>query len=299
VKDYNSNILITGHRGYIGSALCKKLECLNNYSVRLFIGDVSSREDWITNLDKIDIVFHLAAIEYNATKDPYDDLSINGMSILNLLEACKLKNISPKIVFASSSNIFGKTENLPALEKHKDTPQSVWSAHKLLAENYLSIYSAQLQLTAVSLRLSNVFGPSTSKELSRRMSLNKMIETAVKKGTINLFNNSECVRDWVYIDDVITALLLALKLNTGRYHNFLIGGENNKSIRQTADIIIGKVGQNLGISVKINDMKDIQLSNMAMRNYFPSCALFKDATGWDIVYDLESGIELTVAYFHE
>ena len=299
MRKHNPKILITGHRGYIGSALYKKLDSFGCYDLRVFRGDVSSKQDWIQNLDKVDTVFHLAAIEYNATKDPYNDLKVNAISVLHLLEVCKEKNISPKIVFASSSNIFGRPEDLPVLENHKDTPASVWSAHKLLSENYLNIYSDLLRLTVVSLRLSNVFGPSTSKDLTRRMSLNKMIESATRQGKLSLFKNSMCVRDWIYIDDVISAFLLAAKLNTQRYHSFLIGGENNKSIRQTADIIMDKVKQNVGTSVKINDMKDIELSPMAMRNYFPSCELFRATTGWNAKHSLEAGIELTVEYFHE
>tara|TARA_Y100000310_G_C20611608_1_gene778279 strand:+ start:105 stop:1034 length:930 start_codon:yes stop_codon:yes gene_type:complete len=291
------NILITGHRGYLGSVLLSELKKLNS-SVREFSGDVGSIEDWYENIDNIDIIFHLAAIEYSATDNPYRDLDVNGKSVLHMLEACKSKKVYPRVVFASSSNIFGKSDSLPVSESHKDTPASIWSAHKLLSEHYLSIYSHSLGITASCLRLSNVYGKSSTPSLTRRMSLNKMISMAVDKSSLKLFNNSICIRDWVYIDDVISAFLLAGKINDKSFNSFLIGSESCNTISQTASIIVEKIRDLYERDVQVEDVKDVKLSQMAMRNYFPDCSSFKNKTGWSPRHDIESGIELTVRYFN-
>ena len=294
----NLNILITGHRGYLGSVLLnhlKNLDCV----VKEFDGDISLRKDWARNINKTDVIFHLAAIEYSTANDPYQDLEVNAKSVLHMLETCKEKSIAPRIVFASSSNIFGKSDILPVTENHKDTPASLWSAHKLLGEHYLSVYSDQLGITASCLRLSNVYGQSTTPALTRRMSLNKMISMAVDEGNLKLFNNADCVRDWIYIDDVINAFLLAGQINDKLFHSFLIGSESCKTISQAASIIAEKTKSISGKNVKIETVKNIGLPPMAMRNYFPNCNKFKHKTEWSPRHGLESGIELTIRYFYE
>ena len=294
----SKKVLITGQRGYLGSMLRVALQNLG-CDIKTFGGDVSVKEDWSSNLDKVDIVFHLAAIEYDATKDPYRDLNTNAVSVLHLFESCKLKSISPKVIFASSSNIFSRAKSLPITENEKDSPASIWSAHKLLAENYLNVYSDQLGATSSSLRLSNVYGPSTTTELSKRTALNKMIDRALSNRKIKLFNNCQCIRDWVYIEDVVDAFLLAGTIEDKKFHNFLIGSESENTIAQTAQIIIDEVENNLGKNVKIDYGKDTKLPAMAMRNYAPNCELFKSTTGWYPKYDLKNGIKLTVEYFYE
>ncbi len=290
--DVSKKILVTGHTGYIGSVLVKRLRNAGHF-VNLFSGNVADPEKWYHQLADSQIVFHLAAIEYSSSKNTLDDLSVNSISTLHLVEACEKLSLKPKIIFASSSNIFSKVKNLPVTEEHRDSPVSVWSAHKLLSENYLATYSHALNLTAISLRLSNVYGPSTNLELTRRMPLNKMIESAANNSKLSLYENKDCVRDWIYIDDVVDALILSMDINEPGHNFYLIGAENNLTIADYATYIADCVKTFNRKNVAFANVKN-KLSAMAMRNYTPDCKKFKNKTGWKPATSLRTGILKTL-----
>ena len=298
-KFYESkSILITGDRGFLGSALYKRL-CSMNCKVHAFDGDVSLRKDWQENLKcKPDLIFHLAAVEHGAAKDPYDDLYINGLSALHLLECCLESAQSPEIIFASSSNIFGAARNLPVAEGHKDSPVSLWSLHKLLAEKYLKIYHKTHGIKSICLRLSNIYGPSTSKELTNRMSLNKMIVMAAEEGKLTLFNNLSCKRDWLYIDDAVEAFVMSALVEKKKPYTFLVGSDDSQTIESVANIIKETTKKLCDKKVVISKNYD-KLPPMAMRKYEPNCTLFKNAASWVPTYGIAEGIEKTVEYIND
>ena len=285
-------VLVTGHRGYIGSVLVEKLKNIG-HSVSLFFGDVSDSQSWVDQIPNVDVIFHLAAVEYNSSKSPFQDLNVNAVSTLRMLEACRELSVQPAVIFASSSNIFSKAIMLPVIEEHKDSPASIWSSHKLLSENYLSAYARELEISATSLRLSNVYGPSTSLELTRRMPLNKMIESALNNHELTLYENKDCIRDWAYIDDVVDAFVAAVDIQEIGHSSYLIGFGSNMTIAEYANNISACV--ELATSKNVNIVRNFsKLSEMAMRNYTPDCEKFKNKTGWSAKVNLIDGIMKTM-----
>ena len=266
-KFYESkSILITGDRGFLGSALYKRL-CSMNCKVHAFDGDVSLRKDWQENLKcKPDLIFHLAAVEHGAAKDPYDDLYINGLSALHLLECCLESAQSPEII--------------------------------LLAEKYLKIYHKTHGIKSICLRLSNIYGPSTSKELTNRMSLNKMIVMAAEEGKLTLFNNLSCKRDWLYIDDAVEAFVMSALVEKKKPYTFLVGSDDSQTIESVANIIKETTKKLCDKKVVISKNYD-KLPPMAMRKYEPNCTLFKNAASWVPTYGIAEGIEKTVEYIND
>ena len=290
-------ILITGHRGFIGSILYIELTLLG-YEVIKFTGNVNEISNWKKQLQGINVIYHLASIEYNASKSVFDDLDTNAIATLKMLETIKFLNISPKIIFASSSNIYSESKKLPIDESFKDSPSSIWSVHKLLSENYLKIYSKLLGIQVISLRLSNVFGPSTSKNISLRMALNKMINMSIKNHKLTLYANKNCIRDWIFIDDVIKAFLTSLDITNGTFNQYLIGTGENITIFDYANLIKNEAKIAYGIDLKVIE-NDEQLSPMAMRNFSPSCEKFISETGWRPKINSYKGIKITMEYFYE
>ncbi|MCP4627570.1 MAG: NAD-dependent epimerase/dehydratase family protein, partial [bacterium] len=160
-------VLITGGRGYIGSALTL---ALNEISCRLILvdqsaasqwkpeadkaevlllhGDVSEIKTWETALPGVDYVFHLAAREYyyRSGYDPESDLISNVLPVLHLLEVSRKQNYKPKIVFASSANLYGAVDTLPVNENFRDNPLTMWAIHKLMAEHYFRLYAQQFDI---------------------------------------------------------------------------------------------------------------------------------------------------------
>tara|TARA_R110000851_G_scaffold296961_4_gene452180 strand:+ start:1098 stop:1973 length:876 start_codon:yes stop_codon:yes gene_type:complete len=290
-----SNILITGHTGYIGSMLTKRLQLTNN--VILFQGDVVNIDDWCINLSKdIDIIYHLAAVEHTNTDiDIIRDWRVNSQSMLQLHEACKLKNISPKIVFTSSTNVFGNIDSTTITEDTREEVAAIWSAHKLLGENYLRILNKLHNVKYTVLMLPNVYGPSTSIDLMDRMVVNRVIKNAITNNVVTLFDNKSCLRDYLYIDDVIDAFQLLLDIDDIYYNGsrFLLGSNKRRTIEDVWQEIVNQIP---GTSVNYNT---IELASVEYRDYISSTDKFNSATKWSPKVKLSDGIAKTIEVYND
>jgi len=310
-------VLISGGRGYLGSALaqsladvdCKVLlldqstntnwmpEC-RRAEFSIFHGDVATRETWASVLPGVDYLFHLAALEYDRTSyDIKRDLQVNAMSVLNCLEVCRDNDLHLKIIFSSSANIFGQVDALPVNESCRDNPPSLWSVHKLMAENYLRYYAQAYGIKSVVLRLSNVYGPTARQEIITRMVLNKMIGKALAGEVLTLYSNhQENFRDFVYIDDVIQAFLLA---GTARSipsvgTSYVIGSEEGKTFADLSRLIADKVKSCTGREVAFEYDVSTKLEPMDKRDFVADSGLFRRLTGWVPRVSIEKGIQLTI-----
>ena len=306
-------ILITGGGGYIGSALAQAFSNINcnlkllfsssgsswepksnKANVSFIYGDVSNQKIWATILDKVDYVYHLAAVE--GSNDLKHEIEVNSISMLYLLDACYSKKKVPKIIYASSANIFGNVRTNPVNETFPDYPASTWSVHKLLAEQYLRVYYKKYKINSVILRLSNVYGPVPNDNVNNRVVLNKIIDIGLNGKTLNLYKNHSCVRDYIYIDDVIRAFLLAggIKDDSCEGQFYVIGSQEGYMISDVWKLIAKKVSDKMCKEVKIKMNETVTLEPMAMRNFISDTSLFNKMTGWNSIITLEKGIEATV-----
>ena len=291
------NVLVTGDKGYLGSSLVKKL---NNTGCQLFLfdGDVSSRNDWEKNINnEIDIVFHLAGVElknsYQRVKDLEEEWRVNCLSLLHLVDLC-IEKPNIKIVFTSSTNVIGNNKKNTINENSTSLPMGVWAAHKLLSENYLNIYHSIYGVKSVILRLPNVYGPTANSDTVERMVINKVIKNALETNKLKLFNNNECFRDFLFIDDVINALLSACLLGDKLYNgkSFILGSNQKTTIKDIWYLISRCLG---GVPVEIDE--NYKIHPLEMRSYTGDYSAYKNLTGWEPKISLVDGIEQTISYF--
>ena len=294
MNSYKDKIVgITGYRGYLGSALyyeLKKLDC----QVKFIKSDVSNLDELKSELKRheFDIIFHLASSEIHYKNENIKDTllqrDINASSILYLHKA--IENLNTKVIFTSSTNIFGDVDVDVVDETTKDNPQSIWSIHKLLAENYISNLFKNFSI----LRLPNVYGVNNemvennlSLEVAIRPVVNKVILNGINKNNLQLFNNRNCLRDYVYVDDVIKALLYSGVHNDNqKYH--VIGSGDKKTIEQVWNIILEQLQE---ISI---EHKDRKLNSMQMRSYVGNYNKFHKLTTWKPRAELQKGITDTI-----
>ena len=312
-------ILITGGRGYIGSALTQSLAEINcklilfdqstgdawrpegqRAEVVLLKGDVSTPQSWSDVLPGVDYVFHLAAKEYfyRSEYDPEQDLQFNALPILRLLEVCRLQSYRPKIVFASSANLFGLADTLPVNEDNRDNPLTMWAVHKLTAENYLRLYAQQFGLESITLRLANVYGPTARWSAMDRVVLNKVIAKALNGEALVTYANRSCVRDYVFLDDIVMAFMLA-GICCGSTKNlvYVIGSGEGKSIADVWQLIADCVKSHIGQNVPIRSDDSVKIEPLELRNFVADTHRFHDATGWEPRTGLTQGIDRTVRAF--
>jgi len=217
------NILITGGAGFIGSNLARELSSeghsvtildnlvsgylrnLDALDVRFVNGDVRRLSTLPGIMDKVDIVYHMAASVGNkrSIDDPICDSDVNVLGTLNVLEAARMSKV-PKVVFSSSAGIFGELKTLPISEDHPCEPDSPYGASKLCAEKQCLVYSKLYDLDCVCLRYFNVYGPN-----QRFDSYGNVIPIFVfrilRSQSVTIFGDGEQTRDFVNVRDVVQA----------------------------------------------------------------------------------------------
>ena len=308
----NKTILITGGAGYLGSSLSNKfsnidcnLRVLGSSSkswmprnsiakISLYQGDVSDYNFWFQILNNVDYIFHLASLD--GVQDYKREIEVNSLSMLHLLNAINVKKLSPKIIFSSSANIFGNVSNVPVNETFTDNPQSIWSINKLSAEKYLELYYRQYNVDSVTLRLPNIYGAPANMTVSNRVVINNVIYNALNDNAIFLYKNQNCLRDYIFIDDAVNALLSAgtLKSTESKGMFYVIGSEERKTISQAWHYIAKKTEEKLGKKIELKKDFNHSLSVMEMRDFVADSSAFRSATGWKSKVNFQQGIELTV-----
>ena len=298
----NKNILVTGGSGFIGHHLVKRLK---DFSKKIVIlsgkTDITNPKIWKKLLKNIDIVFHLAGQTSSklSNQKPVLDASINLFPIINLIKTCQDKNVFPNIIFAGTVTQVGLTKKYPVNENFQDEPITVYDINKLAAEKYLQYYSKYLDGQAVTLRLSNVYGPGMTKKTKDRGVLNSFIRKALKGESLTIYGQGNFLRDYTYIDDVVEAFLLAgVKLKTLKGNYYVIGTGKGNTIKQMAKLIQDQVKEKTGRKVNLNYTsfpKDI--SPIEFRNFIADSTSFKKATGWKAKVLLTEGIRKTIDYY--
>jgi nucleoside-diphosphate-sugar epimerase len=307
-------VVVTGASGYIGSRLAEVLSAVRcrlvlltreprplklagTAACRTVHGDVADAETWHDVLSEANVVFHLAAHEHRhgSRVAPLPDLDVNGRAVLQLLETCRLTGARPRIVLASSTNLYGQTEALPVDETAPDDPLHFYALHKRLAEQYLDHYARNYALESVALRLSNIYGPSATAAATLRSALNRMIAMAIEKQALVLFKNGDSLRDYLFIDDVITAFLAAgTAPRPWNGTRAIVGSGTGTSFRAAAELIADRLAARLGQRPRIDVNEDVAIDAAGWRSFVADTTRFREATGWAPTVDLTTGIASTV-----
>ena len=235
------NILVTGGAGFIGSHLCEKLInlgfkviCIDNFddfykpaikenniskiindsNFKLYRADICNLEqiDEIFSKNNIELVIHLAAKAgvRPSIKDPLLYEKVNVTGTVNLLECCKNHNIS-KLIFASSSSVYGGNKKIPFSEDDNvDYPISPYAATKKAGELICHTYHSLYKISVLCFRFFTVYGPRQRPE----MAIHKFTRQILKGEQIEIYGNGSSSRDYTYIDDIISGVAGSLdKIN--------------------------------------------------------------------------------------
>jgi UDP-glucose 4-epimerase len=176
-------------------------------------------------------VFHLAGYsgQVPGYADHHESLSTNCLGLLNVLEA--IRRLSPQTVlcFPSSRLVYGRTAPLPVDEERMLAPLSLYGIHKRTGEEYCAYYGARWGVRTVVLRLANPYGPHESAEHARAHArynvANWMIDTIARGGEATIFGEGSQLRDYIYVDDAVDAMLTAAgdERAHGRVYNVASG----------------------------------------------------------------------------
>lgn len=231
--------LITGGYGLIGSALVNAIEGdvtiltrSEKHKERITkIGVITTIKDLLDitkkDIEGKDIICHLASTvdNYHILDDPFIDVETNIKGTIKLLEACKDLPKKPKIIFFSTFFVYGNEYSRtkkPITEESKTEPLAIYPATKLCAESIIKLYSRLYEIPYLICRLTNVYGESEDYNNKKKGALNYMIMQAIKGELLSVYKGGNFQRDYIYLDDVISAVLFLINKNITN-DTYLIG----------------------------------------------------------------------------
>ena len=307
--------LVTGGAGFIGSHLCKnllnrgnKIICLDNLSsgkieniseIRKndnFIfrkGNVNNIKDVepIFKANNIDGVFHYAAVVgvKRTLENPLSVLEdVDG--IKNILEL-SLKNGKPKVVFSSSSEVYGEPKELPEKEDGAINPKLPYAAVKLIGENFLEAYWQKYNLKTCSLRFFNVYGPKQESS-DYGFVVGIFIKQVLGGESPIVFGDGSQTRDFVYIKDNIEASIRAMESDKSVGQIINIGTGRPLTIYDLANTVINIAGRKGKIKPKLVENKRIDV-----KHRFPEIGKMIKLLGFHPAVSLENGLRETIDYY--
>ncbi len=310
----NKKIVVTGGVGFIGSNIvhdiCKDNEVIviddistgnlenivnlvEEESIRLVKGSITDLKLLQDNFSDVDFVLHQAAIPSvpRSVKNPIATNKANIDGTLNVLVAARDCNVE-KVVYASSSSVYGDTPTLPKVETMPTCPLSPYAVSKLTGEYYCKVFHDIYGLRTTSLRYFNVYGPRQNPKSEYAAVVPKFISSILNEKPIEIYGDGEQTRDFTFVEDVIDANLLSCKSKKSDGKVMNIAGGKRISINDLASKIMSIIGNNVEIIYKERRQGDVKDS-------LADISLAKELIEYQSKYLLENGLNKTVEYFEK
>lgn len=298
-------ILITGGAGFLGSALANRLVAEGHTvlvlddltagdprrlspEVLLTRGDVQDVPTLWTLLQGVDCVYHLAARVRvpESVYYPSDYNSVNVGGTVALMEAMRVTGVR-RVVFASSAALYGEQANQPVHEQQTPNPNSPYGVSKLAAEYYVSTLGTLYDIETVSLRIFNAYGPGQDLPPSYPPVIPQLLRQALTGGSLVILGDGTQSRDFVFVDDVLDALVPAATASDANRAVVNIGSGHEASINELATLV-GRVTRKR-VNVLYNHTQSGGVSRL-VADVSRACQLL----GWIPHIGLEEGLHLTV-----
>jgi UDP-glucose 4-epimerase len=316
-----ARVLVTGGLGFIGSHLAARLVELgaavtivdsliadyggNPYNVReiadrVTIDNSDMRDEAAIGglVEGQDFIFNLAGqvSHIDSMEDPETDLDINCKSQLSLLEACRRRNPSVRLVFAASRQQYGRPQFLPVTEEHPQIPVDVNGINLIAGESYHLLYHDVYGIRAVSLRLTNTYGPHLLMKHGRQGFIAVFIRRALEGADLEVYGDGSQLRDFTYVSDAVDAFLAVAVDDEAHGKALNVGGTEPISLLEIASMcqrIAGEGGEVRTVPWP-EERKKIDIGSIYVDH-----ARLTEATGWEPRVGLDEGLERTFDFYRE
>jgi nucleoside-diphosphate-sugar epimerase len=302
---------VTGAAGFIGAHLCRGLvdeghevvavddlsegstDSLSDLSdLRVEVADVRDRDALLSAARGCSAILHHAAMKSveRSVHDPdaFDDVNVRGT--LNVLEVAH--EIGTRVVFASSSSVYGDQERFPVTEDMEPRPRSPYAATKLAGEAYCRAWWHSFGVPTISFRYFNVYGPGQDPASEYAAVIPRFITSCLTGARPTIYGDGEQSRDFTYVDDVVEANVRALTASDvafGRVFN-IGGGRPPTSVNRLLELIAELAGRRpdpTHAPAREGDIKRSEADVSAARSVI----------GYEPRYGIEEGLRRTVDWF--
>jgi len=279
-------IAVTGSSGFVGSHLVEKLIKLGTDMICLDIRDGIDITDWnqIKDTEKFDVLIHLAAKSYvpDSYKLPRNFYYTNIIGTLNALELCRIHKA--KMIY-TSSYVYGSPQYLPIDEKHPIAVFNPYAQSKIIGEQICNSYNKIFNVSVVILRPFNIYGPGQDSKF--------LIPSIIKQAKLGklLLKDPKPKRDFIYIDDMIEAYIKCIEYNDSSFEIFNIGFGKSYSVKEIAEMIANKFGQEKDINFTSEKRKDEIINTVA------DITKAKHLLNWTPNISLKKGLKLCISMY--
>lgn len=291
-----TKVVVTGGAGFIGSYLVREL-VKSGFDVRVVDNLAAGKKERLVPeaiLHQVDIrdfeklvpifkgakfVFHTAALPrvQPSIQDPRTTHEVNVVGTLNVLVAARDAGVK-RVIYSSSSSVYGDQEELPLRESMEARPMSPYGLQKYMGELHCRIFPQLYGLETVSLRYFNVYGSGASTEGPYALAIGKFLLQRSRGEPMTVVPDGTQSRDFTHVRDVVRANILAAESSqVGRGEAINIGGGNNRTVLEIADLI---GGPRVFIEPRVEP-----------KHTRADISLAKDLLGWEPEVALEEGIK--------
>jgi len=308
-----ANVLVTGGAGFIGSNLTEALlkqghwvRVLDDFStgkrenlifdqtyptLEIVEGDIRDLDTCEKAIKDIEYVFHQAALPsvQRSVEDPLTTHSVNAGGTLNILLSAKEAGVK-RVIYASSSSVYGDTPTLPKEEKMPPNPLSPYAVQKHIGEQYCRLFFQLYGLQTVSLRYFNIFGPRQDPNSIYSAVIPIFIHALLEGRPATIYGDGEQSRDFTYIDNVVLANLLAMSAKhlSGEAINIACG--RRTSLNQLLKILKEILGSEISSIHEEPRKGDVRHSLADIRKG-------KEILDYEPRVGIEVGLKKTAEYF--
>jgi nucleoside-diphosphate-sugar epimerase len=306
-------VLVTGGAGFIGSHLCEKLidqghsvTALDNLSitdqnvsalkrkgVKVVVADITDYQKMLDETKGMDMIFHLAAMN-RAIKSINDPLKANNVNItgtLNVLEACR-KNSVKRMLFTSSSSVYGASKLFPRIETDKPQPTHPYGVGKIAAEYYTNVYFSLYGVKTTVLRYFSVYGPRQLGTIEYAAVIPKFIDKITKGEEIEVYGKGGQRRGFTYVDDVVEGTIKASQSEKSVGETINISSSKEISVNDLIAILEKRLGKKAKIK-QTPEVKGDIISNSADTGKARKLLSFEANTS------MEEGISRTIDWYRK
>jgi len=305
--------LVTGGAGFIGSNIAREIlnrghrvRILDNFStgreenlsdltgrVDLVRGDVRDMGTVEAAVAGVDFVLHQAALASvpRSIVDPVSNNQVNVQGTLNVLVAAHKAGVK-RVVYASSSSVYGDSEELPKVETMIPNPKSPYAVAKLAAEYYCRVFGDLHGMTTVSLRYFNVFGPHQDPGSQYSAVIPLFVKALLEGKAPTIYGDGEQSRDFTYIANVVNANLAACEapIKGAKVYNIACGGRY--TLNQLFEALSSRMGSSLRPTYGPARAGDVKHSMAGIDR-------IQRELGFKVEVSFEEGIDRTVRWYQE